>query len=118
MPEGRVADRVTVCRAPGARGRRGLRGWPGRHLVVRVLHAVVLVLRPARQGQERAAEAAGIRVPPPTPQNRCLADDEPPRGRHRVPGVLRVVCAPLHAGQGKRRICHGRVHRIRAYAEA
>jgi len=116
VPEGRAADRVAVRRAPGARGRRGLRGRPRGRLVVRVLHAVVPVLRPARQGQERAAEAAGIRLPPAAPQNGRLADAQP--DRRRVPGVLRAVRAPLHAGQGERRIRHGRVHRLRTHAEA
>jgi len=121
VPARRPAVRRPVRGAPGARGRRGLGGRPGRRAVVRVLLAVVPVLRPARAGQGRPPApsrptAARARLPAAAAvlhqkRQRTYGDDC-------LSGVLRAVRAPVHAVQGKRNIRYGRVHRIRTHAAA
>lgn len=121
MPARRPAVRRPVRGAPGARGRRGLGGRPGRRAVVRVLLAVVPVLRPARAGQgrppcpSRPTAAARARLPAAAA---VLHQKRRRTSGDRLSGVLRAVRAPVHAVQGKRHIRHGRVHRIRTHAEA
>lgn len=114
VPAVRAHVRVAVRRAPGTRGRGGLGGGPRGRAVLRVLPAVVPVLQPARPGQGRPAPSA----PSQAPGARSPAAGPPVRRGRRVPGVLRAVRAALDVGQGERHIRHGRVHRVRAHAEA
>jgi len=117
VPSRRPAVRGPVRRTPGARGRRGFGGRPGRRAVVRVFPAVVPVLWAARAGQGRPPAPR-----PPAARNRRSAaaaamHQTRTSGGHST-GVLRAVRAPVNAGQGERHIRHGRVHRIRTHAEA
>lgn len=115
VPPWRVAVRVAVRRTSGARGRRGLGGRPSRRPVVRAVPAVVPVLQPARPVQGLRPPSAGPRRPPPAA---AVVVRQGRRRSHGVPGVLRAVRAAVHAGQGERHIRHGRVHRLRAHAQA
>lgn len=122
MQSRRAAIRVPVRRASCPRRRRGLGGRPRRRAVVRVLPAVVPVLRPTRPGQRRGARTAATSPARRTPTAVAAQDRQDGRARvssrcHRVPGVLRAVRAPVHAGQGERDIRHGGVHRIRTHIE-
>jgi len=120
VPAWRSAVRRPVRGAPGARGRRCLGGRPSRRAVVRVLLAVVPVLRPARTGQGRPAApqrttAARIRL---SAAAAVLQQKQRRTSGDRLSGVLRAVRAPVNAIQGKRHIRYGRVHRIRTHAAA
>jgi len=87
---------------------------------VRVLPAVVPVLRPARAGQGRppAPRPTTARTRRSAAAAAVLQQKRRRPSGGRLPGVLRAVRAHVHAVQGERHIRYGRVHRIRTHAAA